>query len=104
MFSLTYMWRVKRRAICLQLFLNFKNKTKNVYNCIVPIGFLPWEIRVALGKASCDRVALPNLGCMLGVVTPSAHRLLIGRMENEEFEGKENTSNLMFLENVLSLT
>ena len=39
------------------------------YKCIVPIGFLPWEIRVAfLGKASCNRVALPNLRCMLGVI------------------------------------
>ena len=36
--------------------------------CIVQLGFLPWEIQVAsLGKDSCDRVALPNLRCMLGV-------------------------------------
>ena len=40
-----------------------------IYNCIVPLGFLPWEIQVALpGKASCDRVALPNLTGMLGVL------------------------------------
>ena len=32
------------------------------YNFIVPLRFLLWEIRVAFpGKASCDRVALPNL-------------------------------------------
>ena len=39
-------------------------------NCTVPLGFLPWEIRVVFssGKASCDRVALPNLRCMPGVL------------------------------------
>ena len=33
------------------------------------MGFLPWEIRVAFspGKANCDRVALPNRQCMVGV-------------------------------------
>ena len=40
------------------------------YNCIVAMGSLPWETRVAFprGKASRDRVALPNLWCMLGVL------------------------------------
>ena len=34
------------------------------------MGFLQWEIRVAFSprKASCNRIALPNLGCMLGVL------------------------------------
>ena len=33
------------------------------------MGFLLWKNRVAFpGKASCDRDALPNLGCMLGVL------------------------------------
>ena len=38
------------------------------YSCIVPLGFLPWEIRVASprGKPAAT-VALPNLRCMLGV-------------------------------------
>ena len=37
--------------------------TFTFYNYIVPMGFLPWENRVALplGKASCNRVVLPNL-------------------------------------------
>ena len=30
--------------------------------------------------------------------------LRVGRMKNEEFEGKENSSNEMLLENVLLLT
>ena len=39
------------------------------YSCIVPMGFLPWEILVAFpGKASCDWVTLPNPQCMLGVL------------------------------------
>ena len=41
-------------------------------SCIVriaPMVFLPGEILVAFspGKASCDRVSLPNLVCLLGV-------------------------------------
>ena len=36
------------------------------YNCIVPLGFLPWKIWVAFpGESQCNRVALPNLRCML---------------------------------------
>ena len=42
--------------------------TFTCYNCIAQVGFLPWEIRVSPGTASCDRVALPNLRCMLGVL------------------------------------
>ena len=37
------------------------------YNRIVPLRFLPQEIHLA-GKAGCDRVELPNLWCMLGVL------------------------------------
>ena len=37
------------------------------YNCIVPLGFFPGKFRLlSPEKASCDRVALPNLQCMLG--------------------------------------
>ena len=44
------------------------------YNCITAVlsqwvGFLPWEIWLpSPGKASCNRVLLPNLWCMLGVL------------------------------------
>ena len=62
-----------RSLVCLFLglffFLLASNFTFTFYNCIVPVGFLPRENLVAFpGKASCDRVALPNLLCMLGVL------------------------------------
>ena len=40
-------------------------------NSLVPFGFLPVPLKVlhcSLGKASCGRVALPHLGCMLGLL------------------------------------
>ena len=54
-----------------ELFFNFfypTTTTTTNNNCTVSLGFHPWEIRVlSHGKASSDRVALPNLPCMLGV-------------------------------------
>ena len=39
------------------------------YNSNVPMGFCPGKIGfLSPGKASCDKVALPNLRCMLGVL------------------------------------
>ena len=40
------------------------------YNCIVSMGFLPWENRVAFsrGKPARDRFALPNLQRVLGIL------------------------------------
>ena len=39
------------------------------YNCIVPKGFLQWKFGLpSQGKASCDRVVLPYLRCMLVVL------------------------------------
>ena len=32
---------------CFEDFPLKKNLTKTIYNCIAPVGFLPWEIRVA---------------------------------------------------------
>ena len=33
------------------------------------LGSIPWEIRVAFsGEASCDKVVLTNLRCMLGIL------------------------------------
>ena len=34
-------------------FTYFFNIYNTVYNCIVPMGFLPWEIRVALPRGQC---------------------------------------------------
>ena len=53
--------RAKQEKAAILLLFTF-------YNCIVSVGFLPWEIRDAFrskGKASCDRIALPNRRCML---------------------------------------
>ena len=53
----------------LLLFLNFILYTYTFHNCIDPMGFSNRKFRLpSPGKASCDRVALLNLGCMLGVL------------------------------------
>ena len=53
----------------------------NLYNCITVLS--QWDFSygkfglLSLGKASCDRVALPKLQCMLGVLSVSIiHRTL----------------------------
>ena len=57
------------------------------YSCIVPLGFLPGNFGLLLpGKASCDRVVLPNLWCMPGLIvfpqstSPRAHLLVVGML------------------------
>ena len=52
----------------LRISLKKKKNCFTFYNCIVSMGFLPWEIRVGfLGKTNCGRVMPPNLWCMLNV-------------------------------------
>ena len=53
-------------GLILAYFLTFYIFT--FYNCIVPMGFLPWKIRVAFpGKSLLRQSHVPNLPCMLGV-------------------------------------
>ena len=54
------------------------------YNCVAPVGFLPWGIRVAFPwKASYDRFTLPNLRCML--VVRCCHNPPSSNMDNKIF-------------------
>ena len=60
----------RRRYIIRDVFFSF---FPPFYNCIVPLGFLPWEIRVAFpGASQLSRVALLNLQCMMGVLVLSS--------------------------------
>ena len=54
-----------------------------IYNGTVPMGFLPRKFRLpSLGKASCDRVTLPKLRWMLGVlVFPQSIKLWHGQWD-----------------------
>ena len=65
--SLMMRWN---NAICIHSNFGFslKSPCNPPVNRIAPLGLLPWEIRsLSTGKAICDRVALPNLRCMLDV-------------------------------------
>ena len=73
---------VQTRIKCAKWFmctLRFLLSVFSPFNCIVPLGFLPWEIRVAFPEESQLRVALPELQCILGVfVFPQSPELWHG--------------------------
>ena len=60
--------KVDLQLLQLKLVLIFIYIFFSSNNCIVPLGFLDRKFGfLSPEKASCDRVALPNLQCMLGV-------------------------------------
>ena len=67
-----------KKTVCVLLFKNFY--VIFFYNCIVPIGFLPWEIRVAFPeesqlRESCATKSTVHAGCFS---VSMIHRTLTG--------------------------
>ena len=63
-------WPLAHKLEAQQESLGLMDFEQNVlfYNCIVPLGFLPWEIRAAFpGGKLAATIALPNAQCILAV-------------------------------------